>query len=88
MKILIMGASCAGSTTLGTALGKQLGFPYFDTDAYFWEASEIPYTVKRSPEQRNAVLKADFKIFPRIPRRSAPDVRKHTAKLTSQNRSG
>ena len=52
-----MGASCAGSTTLGTALAKQLSYPYFDTDSYFWEPSEIPFTIKRNPVVRNNILK-------------------------------
>lgn len=37
MKIHIMGASCAGSTTLGNALSAEWGIPYFDTDDFFWE---------------------------------------------------
>lgn len=60
MKIHIMGASCAGSTTLGNALAKCLGWPYFDTDDYFWLFSDIPYTQKRDPAERKAMLLADF----------------------------
>jgi adenylate kinase family enzyme len=56
MKIHIMGASCAGSTTLGMALGESLGIPYFDTDAYFWEPSDPAFTVRRDPELREAML--------------------------------
>jgi len=60
MKIHIMGASCAGSTTLGTALAKRLNYTYLDTDAYYFVPSAIPYSVKRAPEERIAMLKADF----------------------------
>ncbi|MEO6283210.1 MAG: AAA family ATPase [Dyadobacter sp.] len=60
MKIHIMGASCAGSTTLGMALAKQSGIPYFDTDDYFWEPAETPYTVKRNAELRNQMLLDDL----------------------------
>ncbi|MDN3547058.1 AAA family ATPase [Mucilaginibacter aquaedulcis] len=59
MKILIMGASCAGSTTLGAALAKQLGYVVFDSDEYFWEKSVVPFTVKRNPELRNNMMISD-----------------------------
>jgi len=59
MKIHIMGASCAGSTTLGNALAGQLGYPLFDSDNYFWEASNPPFTLRREPELRNALIAQD-----------------------------
>ncbi|MES2265612.1 MAG: adenylate kinase [Bacteroidota bacterium] len=59
MKIHIMGASCAGSTTLGKALSAFLNYPYFDTDEYFWLPSVIPYTSKREAGERIAMLKND-----------------------------
>ena len=55
-----MGASYAGSTTLGNALAEQLSMPYFDTDDYFWEPSDVPYTIKRAPAQRVLMLKQDI----------------------------
>ncbi|MCJ8211119.1 adenylate kinase [Mucilaginibacter sp. RS28] len=60
MKIHIVGASCAGSTTLGMRLSVELGYPYFDSDNYFWERTDQPYTVKRSVELRNELLKKDI----------------------------
>ncbi len=54
-----MGASCSGVTTLGNALAGHLSIPYFDTDAYFWEKTNPPFTTKRNPELRNRMLKAD-----------------------------
>jgi len=57
MKIHIMGASCAGSTTLGNALSEKLGIPYFDTDDFFWERSEVPYTVRRDALTRSRMLR-------------------------------
>ncbi|WP_073402501.1 adenylate kinase [Mucilaginibacter sp. OK098] len=60
MKIHIMGASCAGSTTLGMAMARQLSYPYFDTDKYFWQPSEIPFTSRYSFEDRNKMLKDDL----------------------------
>jgi adenylate kinase family enzyme len=60
MKIHIMGASCAGSTTLGNTLAKHLRIPYFDTDDYFWVLTDIPYTIKREPAERIHALKDDI----------------------------
>lgn len=56
MKIHIMGASCAGSTTLGNALSARLQIPYFDTDDFFWERSDVPYTVRRDAPTRSRML--------------------------------
>lgn len=60
MKIHILGASCAGTTTLGEALSARLNIPYFDTDRFFWEKSAVPYTVKRDPKLRNQMLKNEL----------------------------
>ena len=57
MKIHIMGASCAGSTTLGNTLAQHLKYPYFDTDYFFWEQTEIPFTIQRDRDQRIQTLK-------------------------------
>lgn len=61
MKIHILGASCAGSTTLGEALSAALNIPYFDTDRFFWEKSVVPYTVKREAQVRNGLLKDELR---------------------------
>jgi len=60
MKIHVMGASCAGSTTLGNTLAKRLGYTYLDTDAYYFVPSDIPFSVRRDPAERIAMMKADF----------------------------
>lgn len=57
MKIHIFGASGAGSTTQGKDLSDILNIPHFDTDDYFWEPSTPPFTVRRTPEQMNSMLK-------------------------------
>lgn len=59
-----MGASCAGSTTLGKALAQHLNYTYFDTDDYFWLPSAVPYTLKRETANRIAMLKADLSVSP------------------------
>jgi adenylate kinase family enzyme len=60
MKLHIFGASGTGVSTLGEALGTALGLPYFDTDAYFWEATDPPFTVRRPPALRDARLAHDL----------------------------
>lgn len=60
MHIHIFGASGSGVTTLGKALADELGYPYFDADSYFWEQSDIPFSVKRNPQSRNAMLLNDL----------------------------
>ena len=57
MKLHIFGASGSGVTTLGQALSLHLNIPYFDSDEYFWEKTNPPFTVKRAPEIRNSMIK-------------------------------
>jgi len=54
MIIHIFGASGSGVTTLGNFISKKLGWRYLDSDDFFWEKTDIPYTVKRNPELRDA----------------------------------
>ena len=60
MRLHIFGASGTGVSTLGEALGAALGLPYFDTDDYFWEATDPPFTKRRSPTRRDARLAHDL----------------------------
>lgn len=46
--IIIFGANGSGKTTLGRELAGLLGFRHMDIEDYYFEKSEIPYTVKRS----------------------------------------
>jgi adenylate kinase family enzyme len=56
MKIHVLGASCSGVTTLGEHLARAFNIPYFDSDQFFWEESDHPYTVRRNPVERNAMV--------------------------------
>lgn len=58
MNIHIFGASGSGVTTLGRALSAESGYPYFDSDDYFWEPTEPPYTNKRNATVRNEMMRA------------------------------
>ncbi|SEW42675.1 P-loop NTPase family protein [Chitinophaga arvensicola] len=60
MKLHLFGASGSGVTTLGNALAAQLNIPYFDSDAYFWESTDPPFTIRRNAAQRNALIRADL----------------------------
>ncbi|MFC0517654.1 AAA family ATPase [Mucilaginibacter angelicae] len=56
MHINIFGASGSGVTTLGKALSEKLNYPYFDSDHYFWFPSDPPFTNRRLPDERNALI--------------------------------
>ncbi|GGG59691.1 hypothetical protein GCM10011378_39610 [Hymenobacter glacieicola] len=60
MKLHIFGASGSGVTTLGKALSGVLGIPYFDSDDYFWLASDPPFTQRRPALLRNAALEREL----------------------------
>ncbi|HEY0273656.1 MAG TPA: hypothetical protein VGC22_10760 [Chitinophaga sp.] len=63
MKIHLFGASGAGSTTQGKDLSGVLSIPFFDTDDYFWAPASIPFTERRSPTERNRLLKAALEPY-------------------------
>ena len=65
MRLHIFGASGTGVTTLGQALGSALNVPYFDSDDYFWQPSNPPFTIRRPPAERDAALAADLAQAPR-----------------------
>lgn len=57
-RIHIVGASSSGTTTLGAALAARLGGAHLDTDNFFWEATDPPFTAKRPEAQRVALMEA------------------------------
>jgi adenylate kinase family enzyme len=59
-KIHIFGASGSGTTTLGKFLSKKLGYKHFDTDDYYWIATNPPYQIKRPVEERQKLLLKDL----------------------------
>jgi adenylate kinase family enzyme len=56
----VLGASSSGTTTLGAALSARLGGAHLDTDHYFWEPTDPPFTTRRPPEARVAMMQADL----------------------------
>ena len=47
MKIYITGSSGSGATTLGDKVSEQLNIPQEDTDTFFWEPTNPPFTLQR-----------------------------------------
>ncbi len=59
-RIHIVGASGSGTTTLGRALADHLKWSHFDTDGYFWEPTDPPFTEKRETPLRQQLLIDDL----------------------------
>ena len=64
MKLHLFGASGTGVTTLGQALGPELGCPYFDSDDYFWLPTAPSFTQRRPPAERDALLASELAQHP------------------------
>lgn len=61
MKIMIMGASGAGATTLGNHFVKNnTRFLHLDSDDYFWEKTDPPFQEARISDERNLLFESDF----------------------------
>lgn len=58
--IHIYGASGAGTSTLGKFICTRLGYLFMDTDDYFWEPDNPPYTRKRNIADRFALMRRDM----------------------------
>lgn len=57
MRIHLLGPSGSGTSSLGKALSQALNIPWFDSDDIFWEATNPPFTCKRTVEKRQEILK-------------------------------
>jgi adenylate kinase family enzyme len=63
--IHILGASGAGTSTLGQALEQKYGYKWLDVDNYFWLPTDPPFTTSRPVDERTALLKADMEANPK-----------------------
>ena len=63
--IHIVGASGSGTTTLGSAIGQAYGHVHLDTDDYYWQPTDPPFSVKREPSARMEMLGAALDAHPR-----------------------
>lgn len=57
-RIHVMGASGAGTTTLGAALAGRLGLHHLDTDDLYWMPTDPPYTTPRAVQERLALFRS------------------------------
>lgn len=63
-RILILGASGAGTSTLGRAVASTLAVPHFDVDDFFWLPTDPPFTARRESDERLALLVAALSAHP------------------------
>lgn len=61
--IHIYGASGSGTSTIGRFLCDNSGYFFMDTDDYFWEPTNPPYTTKRAVSDRIAKMKKDIEKY-------------------------
>lgn len=61
--IHIYGASGSGTSTIGKFLCDRLGYFFMDTDDYFWEPTNSPYTTKRAILDRIEKMKSDIEKY-------------------------
>lgn len=58
--IHLYGASGSGTSTIGRYISEISGYYFMDTDDYFWEPTNPPYTTKRNISDRIALMKQDI----------------------------
>lgn len=58
--IHIVGASGSGTTTLGRELSNKHGYVHLDTDDFYWEKTDPPYTTPRELVKRQELLKEEL----------------------------
>lgn len=59
-RLLVTGASGAGTTTLARALADRWSVPHADADDYYWLPTSPPYTDPRPRAERLALMRALF----------------------------
>ena len=64
--IHILGASGSGVSTLGKALAEVYHYCYLDTDNFFWEHTDPPFTIKRDEKERVNLLLDEFNNYQNI----------------------
>ena len=56
-KILIIGASGSGTTTIGKKLADKLNIPHIETDDLFWIPADPPYTQFRNQDELDMIIR-------------------------------
>jgi len=55
-RLLVIGASGAGTSTLGRAIASARASQHFDLDDFFWEPTDPPFLKRRMPAERVRLL--------------------------------
>ena len=63
--IHIVGASGAGTSTLGQALEREYGHKWLDTDGYFWQKTDPPFVKSLLHEERVKMISAAIQEHPK-----------------------
>lgn len=58
--IHIYGSAGSGTSTIGRFISDKLGYFFMDTDDYYWEATNPPYTTKRNVSDRITRMRNDI----------------------------
>ena len=58
--IHLFGPSGAGTSTLGRFIAARLDAFFMDTDDYFWQPTDPPFTAKRAAPERLALIRKDI----------------------------
>lgn len=58
--IHLYGASGSGTSTIGRFISTKMNYYFMDTDNYFWEPTDPPYTTKRAISERIELMKKDI----------------------------
>jgi adenylate kinase family enzyme len=60
LRVHITGASGTGTSSLARALATRLDSQHFDTDDFFWRPTDPPFTDRRTPPERLALMQEVF----------------------------
>lgn len=60
VRLLVIGASGAGTSTLGRAVANARATQHFDVDDFFWMPTDPPFIQRRRPADRVALMQALF----------------------------
>lgn len=64
--ILVFGLNGSGKSTLGKELALNLNFKFMDIEDYYFEDSQIPYSVPRTSEKCTKLLLSDIRKYERF----------------------
>lgn len=64
--IHLYGAAGSGTSTIGRFISDRSGYFFMDTDDYFWEPTDPPYTAKRNVSDRIALMRHDIAKYGHI----------------------